>query len=358
MIQSSTEVSTLNVNELTRDDWLRATFPEWGNWLVEEIDATVVEPGNVAMWWLGCMGVWLKTERSTNLTIDFWVGTGKRSHPTTPMADRHQYHKMSGSRITQPNLRLTAVVIDPFAVKHLDAFLSTHFHSDHIDPYATAAVLRNCSSAKFIGPKACADVWKSWGVPSDRIVEVRPGDAITIGDVKITALESFDRTTEITEYPIAGVDGAMDDKAVNYVLETGGGVIYHAGDSHYANQFVEHGKKFDIDVAIGAYAHNPIGITDKMTASDFIRMGEALNADVIIPMHYDTWSNFQSDVREIEMLYDLQAERLGYKFHPFIWQLGGRYIYPLERSKRRFNYERGFPDAFDQPSKLPFTNFL
>ena len=358
MLQLSKEVIALNVNELTRDDWLRAIFPEWGTWLIEEIESTVVPRGNFAMWWLGCMGVWLKTEGKTNLTIDFWVGTGKRTHPTTPMPNSHQYRKMNGSRITQPNLRLTAVPIDPFAVKNLNAYLSTHFHSDHIDPYVTAAVLKNCPEAKFIGPKVCVDIWKNWSVPEDRLIEVKPGDTLTIGDVKITALESFDRTTELTEYRLDGVDCSMDDKAVNYVLETEGGAIYHGGDSHYANQMVEHGKKFSIDVAIGAYAHNPISITDKMTASDFIRMGEALNAKVIIPMHYDTWSNFQSDVREIEMLYELQAERLGYKFHPYIWQLGGRYIYPSEQDKRRFNYERGFPDAFDEPNNLPFKNFL
>ena len=338
----------MNINEVTRDDWLRAIFPEWGTWLVEEIESEEVPRGNFSMWWLSCMGVWLKTEGSTNVAIDFWVGTGKRTHPTTPMSTTHQYYKMCRSRITQPNLRLTAVPIDPFAVKNLDAVLSTHCHSDHIDPYVAAAVLKNCPSAKFVGPRACVDVWRSWGVPEDRLIKVLPNDSITIGDVKITALESFDRTMELTEYPIAGVDDVtLDDKAVNYVLETSGGVIYHAGDSHYADRFVEHGKKFDIDVAVGAYAHNPMGITDKMTASDFLRMGESLGAKVLIPMHYDIWSNFQSDVREIEALYRLQAARLGYKFHPYIWQLGGKYVYPLERDKKYFNYERGFPDAFE-----------
>ena len=349
----------MNVNELTRDDWLRATFPEWGTWLIEEIDAEVVAPNSFAMWWLGCMGVWLKSEGKTNISIDFWVGTGKRSHPTTPMADSHQYHKMCGSRITQPNLRLTAVVIDPFAVKNLDAFLSTHFHSDHIDPYATAAILKNCPNAKFIGPRACVEVWQSWGVPNNRLSEVRPGDRLEIGDIKITALESFDRTAQLTEYPLpTSKHMSLDDKAVNYAIETSGGIFYHAGDSHFANRFIEHGRLFKIDVAVGAYAHNPRGITDKMTASDFIRMGEALNAKVIIPMHYDTWSNFQSDVREINALYRLQSERLDYKFHPYIWQVGGKYVYPRDRDKRFFNYERGFDDAFEQSGKLPFENFL
>ena len=45
------------VSEMTRDSWIKATFPEWGTWLVEDIENEVVPEGNVAMWWLGCTGI-------------------------------------------------------------------------------------------------------------------------------------------------------------------------------------------------------------------------------------------------------------------------------------------------------------
>lgn len=32
------------VNEITRESWILSTFPEWGTWLNEEIEQTVVEP--------------------------------------------------------------------------------------------------------------------------------------------------------------------------------------------------------------------------------------------------------------------------------------------------------------------------
>ena len=44
------------ISEMTRDSWIKSTFPEWGTWLVEDIENEVVAPGNVAMWWLGCTG--------------------------------------------------------------------------------------------------------------------------------------------------------------------------------------------------------------------------------------------------------------------------------------------------------------
>lgn len=44
------------VNEITRESWILSTFPEWGTWLNEEIEQTVVEPNTFSMWWLGCTG--------------------------------------------------------------------------------------------------------------------------------------------------------------------------------------------------------------------------------------------------------------------------------------------------------------
>ncbi len=68
------------ISEITRQSWIESTFPEWGTWLVEDIENEVVAPGNVAMWWLGCTGIWFKTPEDTNITIDLWCGNGKRTH--------------------------------------------------------------------------------------------------------------------------------------------------------------------------------------------------------------------------------------------------------------------------------------
>ena len=62
------------ISEMTRQSWIESTFPEWGTWLVEDIENEAVAPGNVAMWWLGCTGVWFKTPADTNITIDLWCG--------------------------------------------------------------------------------------------------------------------------------------------------------------------------------------------------------------------------------------------------------------------------------------------
>ncbi|MDE8160195.1 L-ascorbate 6-phosphate lactonase, partial [Erysipelothrix rhusiopathiae] len=39
-----------------------------------------VSEKSFSMWWLGCTGIWLKTHENTNILVDMWSGTGKRTH--------------------------------------------------------------------------------------------------------------------------------------------------------------------------------------------------------------------------------------------------------------------------------------
>ncbi|WP_201772234.1 hypothetical protein [Endozoicomonas montiporae] len=91
------------VSDITRESWILNTFPEWGTWLNEEIEQEQVQPGTFAMWWLGCTGIWVKSEGSTNICVDFWCGTGKRTHGNPLMKKQHQMQRMAGVEKLQPN---------------------------------------------------------------------------------------------------------------------------------------------------------------------------------------------------------------------------------------------------------------
>ena len=113
------------VTETTREKWIMSTFPEWGTWLNEDIEREEVKPGTVAMWWLGCTGIWMKTAENTNITIDLWTGNGKRTHGDNKMKVGHQMANMCGGRLMQPNLRAVPFVFDPFGFKQVDQLLYT-----------------------------------------------------------------------------------------------------------------------------------------------------------------------------------------------------------------------------------------
>jgi len=351
------------VSEITREKWILDTFPEWGTWLNEEIEQEEVKPGTFAMWWLGCTGIWLKTENNTNILVDLWVKTGKKTKSNPLMREQHQHQRMIGVKKLQPNLRAVPCVIDPFAIKELDAVLSTHDHGDHIDENVAAAVLQNCSEdVPFIGPKACVDLWISWGVPQSRCIVVKPGDIVKVKDTEVVVLDSFDRT-ELVTAPKGVIlkdkmPQDMDLLAVNYLFKTPGGNLYHSGDSHYSNYYAKHGNDHEIHVALGSYGENPRGMTDKMTSIDILRMAECLKTDVVIPFHHDIWTNFMADPKEILLLWNLRKKRLQYKFTPFLWEVGGKFIYPDDRERLEYHHPRGFDDAFVMEPDLPFKSLL
>lgn len=351
------------ITDITRKDWILNTFPEWGTWLNEEIANTKVKANTFSMWWLGCTGIWLKTAENTNILVDMWCGTGKRTHGNGKMRKGHQMQRMSGVQTLQPNLRNQPFVIDPFAIKDVDALFVSHIHSDHLDINTAAAVNQNCPDAKFYGPKQVVEIWQSWGVPAEKTVIISPGDVITVKQTKIKVLESFDRTALVTEdNPNISLKGKlpqnMNDIAVNYLFETTGGNLYHAADSHYSNLFAKHGNENRVDVALGAYGENPRGITDKVTSVDILRMAESLKTKVIIPVHYDIWTNFMADPKEITELWKYKKDRLQYRFKPYIWQVGGKFTFPDNKDQLEFNFDRGFHDVFSINNDTPYPAFL
>ena len=75
-----------------------------------------------------------------------------------------------------------------------------------------------------------------------------------------------------------------------------------------------------------------------------LRMAESLNAKVVIPVHYDIWSNFMADPKEIMEIW--KFKKIVYIINlNHIWQVGGKFVYPDDKDNLEFNFDRGFDDV-------------
>ena len=139
----------------------------------------------------------------------------------------------------------------------------------------------------------------------------------------------------------------MDLLAVNYLVKTPGGSVYHGGDSHFSNMYAKHGKTSTRSTWPWAPSgRTPRDYSDKQTASDILRMAEGLNAKVVIPFHHDIWSNFSANPGRSSSGWEMKRHALNYSFVPYIWQVGGKFVFPENKDDREYHYPRGFSDAF------------
>ena len=183
--------------DLTRSQWLEECFPEWGTFLNRQIEETKVKKGKVALWWFGGPSWALKSQEEIFL-IDNYAGPSNFT--------RYEYcgpcQTTGAERLEW--LRLNPQVMDPWKFKRIDASFSTHHHGDHADFYTVKALLKT-TKALFIGPKLTCMLFRKWGVPENRIREVKPGDRIKFKSTEVIVEKNFDYMATKTTTGLSGV---------------------------------------------------------------------------------------------------------------------------------------------------------
>ena len=150
----------------------------------------------------------------------------------------------------------------------------SHWHDDHLDPYAIPIIARSSPGTVFVGPPSCALRCIGWGIGPSRVVALDRGKSAQIGPFTITA--GFARHE---------VPGMLAEDAISIAIDVGERRIFHSGDTEYDARQKAIRASGDIDV--GLFVINGTG--GNMNAREAAFLAAELGVGVAIPMHYGMW---------------------------------------------------------------------
>jgi len=243
---------------------------DWGDWLLRDVEAA--DPDTLAVWYLGCNGVILKSSSETTVFVDPYLGTG--DPPRT--------------------VRMIPVPFDSEDVREADAVLATHEHTDHVHGPSQAPILER-TGADFYAPDASLEAareaeWhERWDLTHDQFNRVAEDDTIRVGDLTIRVEPAND--------PDA-------DHPVSYLVEHQTGTFFHAGDAR-PGAFAAVGEAYDIDLGVLAFGSSGM-LPDKETREPrrttwyndpdgLIEAANELRLDRLVPTHWDVWKGLTAD---------------------------------------------------------------
>lgn len=167
------------------------------------------------------------------------------------------------------------IYIDPYKIfsgEKADLILITHGHFDHKDE-KSIEVLKGETTEIIIGGE-----------------NLKEGEEKEVQGVKIKAVPAYNL---IKPFHPRG-------KGCGFVLEIDGKRLYHASDTDKIPEMSELGK---IDLAM-----LPIGGTYTMTLQEAAEAVEIIKPKIVIPMHYNTFSEITSDPEEFKKIVGRKAE--------------------------------------------------
>jgi L-ascorbate 6-phosphate lactonase len=229
-------------------------------------------PGHLALWYLGQASVVWRVGLEGGRTTTAWIDPYLAPNP--------------GRRYPP--------LLAPEEVPEADLVLITHEHEDHLDPFTVAGLARACPGAVFVAPPVCRPRLREAGVPEDRILTPRTGEATRVGAWEVTAVPN---AHEEVDY-----DPDRGHRWTGYVAGAGGLWCYHAGDGVAADPLLAALEPWigRLDVALlpingRDYFRLHEGCLGNFTFREAAEIAMRLDAGVTIPIHYDLFHGYNDE---------------------------------------------------------------
>lgn len=167
--------------------------------LAENIKNLKVGKNSLAIYWLGNASFIVKTSSHTTVAIDLYL---------SDLAEK--VYGYSFRRIMPP-------LVDAKDL-HLDLFVATHHHEDHLDLDLLTKLMAN-KEVKLLSTPASIEACIARNIDREKLYAIKPGELFTANDLKLHALYAD--------------HGDLAPDAIGFILECDSIRIYIVGDSAY-----------------------------------------------------------------------------------------------------------------------------
>ncbi len=142
-----------------------------------------------------------------------------------------------------PHIRLMDIPISLDQLTSIDYILSTHAHSDHMDPETITILCDKNSEVKIIVPAAELEEAVNRGAKPHQIIQLNDGEFLSLEkEISITGVAAAHETFKVND--------KGQHHFLGYVFDFDGVRIYHSGDCIPYDGLIKKLKELRIDLAL------------------------------------------------------------------------------------------------------------
>ena len=219
--------------------------------LASRIKTTKVEPGSVAIFWLGQAGFVYKTPGGTVMYVDAYL---------SDCVSRLVGDQFYGFK------RIIPAPIRPEEVE-ADWVVCTHSHPDHFDFDALPIIAKN-RHIRFIGAPDCRAEFEKLDIPADRYTVIKEEMTVGCDDITLTG--------------VFADHGDLAPDAIGVIIGVGEINIWQVADTAYRPERWRDVFEMNIDVVIPPI-NGAFGNLDGVAAA---KLARDCRANTAIPCHY------------------------------------------------------------------------